>query len=243
MDMAKGSIMQSAAGNGFLADAVIGAVFHAHIAMHAQQIYHPVLRGMEVFHERAAVFFRKCCAVNTDAKLLKLGTAYEVFREDINIFREIKAGIGGAESIAVMVARRNKHGDRHPAKACHKLLTGFAVAVFAVKQIAAEKHKVNLFSVDKRLHTLQKLSQGVGFYRFNGNKPINPFRAWVELGAEPAEAPAMLSFTRGESGEGTTGIESVELGEELVIYDLAGRRVQKMEKGIYIVNGRKVVVK
>ena len=29
----------------------------------------------------------------------------------------------------------------------------------------------------------------------------------------------------------------------VVIYDLAGRRVEKMEKGIYIVNGKKVVIK
>ena len=58
-----------------------------------------------------------------------------------------------------------------------------------------------------------------------------------------AEAPAMFAFTRGEEGDDSTGIENVESDEELVIYDLAGRRVQKMEKGIYIVNGRKVVIK
>ena len=42
----------------------------------------------------------------------------------------------------------------------------------------------------------------------------------------------------------STGIESVEkTNAEVVIYDLTGRRVQKMEKGIYIVNGKKVLVK
>jgi hypothetical protein len=30
---------------------------------------------------------------------------------------------------------------------------------------------------------------------------------------------------------------------EIVVYDLAGRRVKKMEKGIYIMNGKKVVTK
>ena len=40
-----------------------------------------------------------------------------------------------------------------------------------------------------------------------------------------------------------TGIANVELPESPVIYDLSGRRVEKMEKGIYIVNGKKVVVK
>ena len=39
----------------------------------------------------------------------------------------------------------------------------------------------------------------------------------------------------------TDGIESVETETETVIYDLSGRRVEKMEKGIYIVNGKKVI--
>ena len=102
---------------------------------------------------------------------------------------------------------------------------------------------------DKNVYTLQNGANGVGFYLFNGYKMdgetkvttyINGFRAWVELDNE--SAVQALRITRGDE-EGTTGIESVELGEELVIFDLAGRRVEKMEKGIYIVNGKKVVVK
>jgi hypothetical protein len=40
-----------------------------------------------------------------------------------------------------------------------------------------------------------------------------------------------------------TAIKSVESETESVIYDLSGRRVQKMTKGLYIVNGKKVLVK
>lgn len=41
----------------------------------------------------------------------------------------------------------------------------------------------------------------------------------------------------------TTGVESVESNNHApqVIYDLAGRRVSKAEKGIYIINGKKVI--
>ena len=39
----------------------------------------------------------------------------------------------------------------------------------------------------------------------------------------------------------TDGIENIETETETVIYDLSGRRVEKMEKGIYIVNGKKVI--
>jgi hypothetical protein len=40
-----------------------------------------------------------------------------------------------------------------------------------------------------------------------------------------------------------TGIENVEAETETVIYDLNGRRVTEMTKGVYIVNGKKVVIK
>ena len=39
----------------------------------------------------------------------------------------------------------------------------------------------------------------------------------------------------------TDDIENIEAETETVIYDLSGRRVEKMEKGIYIVNGKKVI--
>ena len=66
----------------------------------------------------------------------------------------------------------------------------------------------------------------------------NAFKAYLPVAAG-AEAPAMFSFGR---GEGTTGIDNAQLtNDDVVIYDLTGRRVEKMEKGIYIVNGKKVI--
>ena len=52
-----------------------------------------------------------------------------------------------------------------------------------------------------------------------------------------------LSFKNVKYAEygGETAVESVESQTEAVIYDLSGRRVQKMTKGLYIVNGRKVI--
>ena len=38
-----------------------------------------------------------------------------------------------------------------------------------------------------------------------------------------------------------TGIETLDIQHSTLIYDLSGRRVEKMEKGIYIVNGKKVI--
>ena|GEM_PF-3777613 len=103
-------------------------------------------------------------------------------------------------------------------------------------------------NAEKKVYTLQKPTNNeVGFYLFKGQNSegattyINGFRAWVEL--DPETSVQALRITRG-GAEDTTGIEQlVDNNAELVIYDLLGRRVEKMEKGIYIVNGRKVVIK
>ena len=99
--------------------------------------------------------------------------------------------------------------------------------------LAAKEGVVGLYKA-----TLNKDENGAeGTTHFKNNR----FKAYLPVAAEQG-APAMFAFTRGDD-EGTTGIEGVEANEELVIFDLAGRRVQKMEKGIYIVNGKKVVIK
>ena len=66
----------------------------------------------------------------------------------------------------------------------------------------------------------------------------------VEVVSGEQNAPAMFSFGRG--GEGTTSVEMTtdNSQQSTVIYDLTGRRIEKVvEKGIYIVNGQKVVIK
>ena len=57
------------------------------------------------------------------------------------------------------------------------------------------------------------------------------------------QATCVVTVTKKE-GE-VVGIENPEIRnhESEIIYDLSGRRVEKMEKGIYIVGGKKVVIK
>lgn len=71
----------------------------------------------------------------------------------------------------------------------------------------------------------------------------NANKAYLPASAVASNAP-MFSFSRGGDEEDTTGIEySSPLNSmpSTAIYDLTGRRVEKMEKGIYIVNGKKVI--
>ena len=60
------------------------------------------------------------------------------------------------------------------------------------------------------------------------------------------DANAAPALTIGYGDEGTTGIRSIDNGQltiDNVYYDLSGRRVAEPTKGVYIVNGKKVVIK
>ena len=60
------------------------------------------------------------------------------------------------------------------------------------------------------------------------------------------DANAAPALTIGFGDEGTTGIRSIDNGQltiDNVYYDLSGRRVAEPTKGVYIVNGKKVVIK
>ena len=73
-----------------------------------------------------------------------------------------------------------------------------------------------------------------------GTIPAN--RCWIQLD-KSAGSPASLSIVFGDD---TTGIKSLTpaLTEgEGVYYDLSGRRVAQPTKGLYIINGKKVVMK
>ena len=73
----------------------------------------------------------------------------------------------------------------------------------------------------------------------DGNNVLGAFR--VYLTAPNGTQANALSITRGETG--IEELSTVNDKQSTVIYDLTGRKVEAMDKGIYIVNGRKVVIK
>ena len=85
----------------------------------------------------------------------------------------------------------------------------------------------------------------IGFYKVKSNVTNIPGnKAFLVLTSTEAQAKSfVLEFEDG----GTTGIETIENSkkstEEGVYYDLQGRRVENPTRGIYIVNGKKVVIK
>jgi len=87
---------------------------------------------------------------------------------------------------------------------------------------------------------LAKKSDVVGFYKWNGGS-LEPGRAYVE--APAGDAREYLEFAFNDNG--TTGIANVDINANLNgnYYNLAGQRVAQPSKGLYIVNGKKVIIK
>lgn len=79
-------------------------------------------------------------------------------------------------------------------------------------------------------------------YKVGANKAtVNPYRAYIQL-AETAGAARELTFTVDGEATAIEGIatEKAMSGE---IYNLNGQRVKNAKKGIYVVNGKAVIVK
>lgn len=83
-------------------------------------------------------------------------------------------------------------------------------------------------------------SQGVAFYLVGDVKPIvKPFRAYIPAQSSNAKAIKVVFDGEATAIDGITADE----GANENVYDLSGRKVVKAHKGIYIKNGKKVIVK
>lgn len=82
-------------------------------------------------------------------------------------------------------------------------------------------------------------TQGVAFYLVGEVKPtVKPFRAFIP--AQDAKVKAIKVVFDGEA----TGIKEITSDNtKAEIFDLSGRRVAKVQKGVYIINGKKVIKK
>ncbi|MBR4066016.1 MAG: leucine-rich repeat domain-containing protein, partial [Bacteroidaceae bacterium] len=94
-------------------------------------------------------------------------------------------------------------------------------------------------------YTIGETSDAPLFYQFEDNSTLSAGKAYLQLPASlfPESASKSVSV-RFDDGT-TTDIEEVENaeGETQTIYDLQGRKVKNPTNGIYIINGKKVLVR
>lgn len=88
---------------------------------------------------------------------------------------------------------------------------------------------------------------GNRFYYSIGETAIKAFRGWFELGAvldKETDFGVKMSFNIDGVTTGISEMEHVKCKVDEAVYDLSGRRMAKPRgKGVYVVGGRKVVVK
>ena len=88
-------------------------------------------------------------------------------------------------------------------------------------------------------YILNKVNGNLGFYKAN-NQKVAAGKAYLQVSATTARASFAISFD-----DETTGIATVENASVLNenYYNLNGQRIVAPQKGLYIVNGKKVVLK
>ncbi len=92
-------------------------------------------------------------------------------------------------------------------------------------------------AVGDGIYVLANKTKGVGFYPWTSNSSLSAGKVYLEISG--GNARDFFGF-----GAETTGIERLQNGADAqVVFDLQGRSVKQPAKGLYIVNGKKVVIK
>ena len=85
-----------------------------------------------------------------------------------------------------------------------------------------------------------KVDDNFGFFKLASNNMLGAHKAYLEV-APGNNAPAFYSFDDSDSED---GIENVNVNDNVndnAIYNLSGQKLSKPQKGINIINGRKVL--
>lgn len=91
---------------------------------------------------------------------------------------------------------------------------------------------------DGTQYVLADGAEGIGFYQVKAGSTIAAGKGYLEISA----ANGVKSFYGFEGGD-ATGISDIDanIDANAVIYNLSGQRIQKVQKGINIVNGKKIL--
>ena len=88
-------------------------------------------------------------------------------------------------------------------------------------------------------YVLNNGSQGVGFYKLAGGNTLEAYKAYLVYDGGGAGVREFFGFEMDDADGIVSPLGETEEGA--AIYNLSGQRVQKMQKGINIVNGKKII--
>ena len=99
-------------------------------------------------------------------------------------------------------------------------------------------------SVEGDLHNyiLNNVGGVVGFYKAY-NQMVATNRAYIQIDENSTPVKGFIALPGSDEATGINAIDNGQLTMDNAIYDLSGRRVAKPTRGLYIVNGKKVLVK
>ena len=80
-----------------------------------------------------------------------------------------------------------------------------------------------------------------GFYQTNGSVTCPQYKCYLTVPASAGSARAF--YFPGDEPTSIEGIFGADENGTVSIYNLAGQKLNRLQKGVNIVNGRKVVVK
>ena len=190
---------------------------------------------------------------------------------DLNDIRQYDRDDDGVKDETVVEAFKVKSGATLAAnypylirakEVGEKTITVEDATLYATEEISIDcssvREKFTFTGTYSRLSS-EQLPQGEGYYALSGgvwqpvaaDASLGAFRFYLKVdsrsGVNAAKGNAIRMRVIDENGndEGTTGIDNSELKTQNseLIFDLQGRRVENPTKGVYIVNGKKTIIK
>ncbi len=171
----------------------------------------------------------------TEEESLKVYTATGYKRSTGTIWLSRVKEVPAGEGILIM-------GDEGVYKIPHKSTTAYYANLMVGTVVAMT---LNETDGEYTNYYLSKGTEGVGFYKVNGSVNLGANRAYLPL-KKGTSGNANTRYIGLSFDDGTTDMrESLNSGskEPDVYYNLNGQRVDNPGKGLYIHNGKKVIIK
>lgn len=94
-------------------------------------------------------------------------------------------------------------------------------------------------------YILSKYNDKLGFYQVEGDNVMvaAKYKCYLTINSPVPSAPKALFFEENGTVTDITNIFGGESNQRIEIYNLAGQRIHSLQKGVNIVNGKKVIVK